>query len=93
MHPYRYDLILWGLVSSCAAAIVLLVAGSIEEGNRWNAFKIQHNCKIVQHMRGDVAVGTGVVLMPNGQVGVVTTTSTTPDKTAWICDDGVTYWR
>lgn len=23
----------------------------------------------------------------------VTTINTTPDKTGWTCDDGVTYWK
>lgn len=89
----RDDWILWGAVVACIAAISLCVVGAIEEGRRWDVFKTEHNCKVVQHVRGDVVVGTGVGVMPNGQFGMVTTTSTTPDKTAWACDDGVTYWR
>lgn len=81
------------LAVAYVALIVLVVWAAIEDGKKWDAFKAEHNCKVVQHVRSDVVVGTGVGVMPNGQVGMVTTTSTTPDKTAWACDDGVTYWR
>lgn len=81
------------LVTSCVSLIGLMLWAEIEDGRRWTAFKSEHNCKVVQHMRGDIVVGTGVGVMPNGQVGMLTTTSSTPEKTAWACDDGITYWR
>lgn len=75
------------------ALILLAIRGSIVEQREWEVFASAHECKIVGRMRGDTQTGIGVGITPNGQMGTVVTTSSTPDKTGYACNDGVTYWR
>lgn len=72
---------------------VLLFSFSVAENREWEAFRVQHACKVTQKMKGDVNVGIGTTVGGNGQVGVGPVTTVSPDKTGWLCDDGVTYWR
>ncbi|MGD9381107.1 MAG: hypothetical protein PVI03_01555 [Candidatus Thorarchaeota archaeon] len=76
--------------------IVLIVVGlslviyaSILEKKEWEVFKVEHECEIVS--REKATTGTGVGMMANGNVGVITTT--TPSKTGWLCNDGIIYIR
>lgn len=59
------------------------------EARAWQQFSAEQHCRVVGKMAGDMVVGTG--LTANGQV--TTTVGFTGDKTGYICDDGVTYWR
>ncbi|ECH2288268.1 hypothetical protein [Enterobacter cancerogenus] len=68
---------------------VLLVVYAVNESNEWNDFKQQHNCKVVQKVQGDINTGVGITT--SGKLGVIITPES--DKTAYYCDDGVTYWR
>lgn len=73
-------------------AVICIVAGLfglVANERKWEAFKAKHHCKIVGKASGDVfnTVGIGA----NGQVTVGI--GSTPDKTGWQCDDGMTYWR
>jgi hypothetical protein len=82
-------------------ALILLVAGvvlglivgiiyaMVREARQWEAFAAEHNCKVVGHMTGSVASTVGV----GGDGKVVSGVTTTPSKTGYLCDDGVTYWR
>jgi len=65
--------------------ITLLVYGVALEARQWETFVIEHSCKKIGNIRGDVMT----TVATNGTVAV----TTTPDKTGWLCDDGVTYWR
>lgn len=71
--------------------LVLMVVAIIADANQWDEFKTKHNCKIVGKMRGDVTTTVAPIIGGNG--GVAIGTSVTADKTGWLCDDGVTYWR
>lgn len=73
--------------------IPAVIYGSIKEAEEWEAFAAAHACKKVGHMSGSTSTGVGFGTMPNGQMGTVMTTSTTPGKTGYACNDGVTYWR
>lgn len=57
------------------------------EHKQWQAFSEAHHCKVVGQMSGDLLVSP--VVSSRGGVAV----TSTPDKTGWLCDDGVTYWR
>lgn len=71
----------------------LLFSFSVAENREWEAFKVAHQCKVTQKVRGDVNVGVGTTVGANGQVSVTPITTVSPDKTGWLCDDGITYWR
>ncbi len=85
------------LTGIATVSLIVLLAYAIysiaEDSKKWESFKVDHNCKIVEKVRGHLAIGTGVGMMPNGRTGAVITTVGTPGKTAWLCNDGVTYWR
>lgn len=71
----------------------LLISLSAAQEAKWQSYKEAHHCKKVGHMRGDVHTGVATTVGANGQVSVSPVVTTTPDKTGWLCDDGVTYWR
>lgn len=75
------------LVLSIPAAIY----SSVQEAERWALFKAEHDCKVVGRERGHTSTGVAPIVGGSGGVGVVVVN--TPDKTGWLCDDGVTYWR
>jgi hypothetical protein len=75
------------------ATIPLSIAASIEEEHDWREFSEAHNCKKVAEMKGSIQNGVGYGLTSTGGTGTIFTTTVEPDKTGWLCDDGVTYWR
>ncbi len=64
-----------------------------KEQKAWGAFKIQHHCKITAYMDGSTSTASVPVVGSNGSVGVGVVTNTVPSKAAWLCDDGITYWK
>lgn len=73
--------------------IPAMIYSSIKEAEDWAAFSAAHACKKVGEISGSTQTGVGFGMTTNGQMGTVVTTSRTPSKTGWLCDDGVTYWR
>lgn len=69
------------------------IYGSIKKQEQWDVFATTHACKKVGEMSGSTQTGVGFGMMATGQMGAVITTTSTPSKTGWLCDDGVTYWR
>lgn len=88
----RFETEDWWMVWIGAAfvgLIVLIVWASIENARKWDAFKSKYNCKVVAHINGDVFNTFGTDAKGNMTVGV----GSTPGKTGWLCDDGITYYR
>jgi len=77
------------VVVALIAMIGLLVLALVLEAQRWEAFKVAHNCKKVAHISGSTFNTFGVGT--NGQV--VIGVGSIPSKTGWQCDDGMTYYR
>jgi len=73
--------------------IPVVIYGSVKEQERWEEFSAAHACKKVSEMSGSTQTGVGFGMTANGQMGTVVTTTSTPSKTGWLCEDGVTYWR
>lgn len=71
------------------ALVAGVIVGAREDNRRWEAFKVKHECKVVGKISGDVfnTVGFGA----DGKVSIGV--GSTPDKTGWACNDGVTYYR
>ena len=78
-----------GIISAIVMMVPLIVYSTIQEQKQWERFASVHDCKVVAKERSRTTTGYGIA--PNGTYGTVTTTI--PSKTAWLCDDGVTYWR
>lgn len=94
MPSNRYEVILLsaGVLLPIALIIILLVVMiyiSEEADKKWAAFSAEHNCKVVAKISGSTFNTYSVNPQGQMQVGV----GSTPDKTGWLCDDGVTYYR
>jgi hypothetical protein len=77
------------VIASVVGLLALAIYASAQENKRWEAFKVAHNCKVVAHIKGHTDIAPGFSSSGN----VTFTTISTPDKTGWACDDGVTYYR
>ena len=67
----------------------LSIGFSIKDSNTWKQFKINHNCEITQVKDSTSSTGIGIGI--DGQVG--TLLINTPKQNAWLCDDGIIYWK
>jgi hypothetical protein len=80
-------------IAGVGVLIVLLIVGMgwllVADANRWAEFSTMHHCRITAHMSGDVFTTVGAT--SNG--GIAVGVGSTADKTGYLCDDGVTYWR
>lgn len=81
--------IVGGIIVLLMALTILGIYALVLNERSWQEFKVAHHCKVVGRMKGDFHTVTTV--NAKGQVGVGTAYS--GDKTGWLCDDGVTYWR
>lgn len=73
------------------ALTIFMALSAREEAQQWEVFKKEHNCKVVAHIDGGVTSGVGPVIGGKGGVGIAIVTI--PDKTGWLCDDGITYFK
>lgn len=87
-------------IRACVLLVLLEIWAGIfssiekqEERERWDAFATAHACKKVGEISRSTQNGIGYGVMSSGQTGTMITTTSTPGKTGWVCDDGVTYWR
>ncbi|CAN7522541.1 hypothetical protein LJR168_003746 [Pseudoxanthomonas sp. LjRoot168] len=93
------QVVLGGLSVLCVGLITGLFFLSGKNQDQWEAFAAEHNCKLIEHRKGDVLVTTAVTAIPpsktipSGGVAATPIVATTPSKRAFKCDDGVTYWR
>ncbi|NOT66708.1 MAG: hypothetical protein HOP06_11945 [Methylotenera sp.] len=79
-----------GLIyTASVACIVGLGLAIVEAENDWQQFAEAHECKKVAHINGDVFNTFGSDSKGNMTVGI----GSMPDKTGWLCNDGVTYYR
>ncbi|CAH0352825.1 hypothetical protein [Aquabacterium sp. CECT 9606] len=76
------------IVALLVLLIVVLLGFVYYQDQQWEAFKRAHECKVVARVSGDVVNTTGFV---GGRV--VVGIGSTPDKTGWLCSDGVVYYR
>ena len=81
------------IIATIIFILFLIVFVTYKESKQWQEFSQAHNCKKVSYIKGSSNVGYGTSIMPNGQVGVGTVIINNPDKTGYLCDDGITYWR
>jgi hypothetical protein len=74
-----------------ALVFVFIAAG--REHHRWEVFAKDHECRVVERRKGDVDTTVAPIIGTNGSVSFATAVTSTPDKTAYLCNDGVKYWR
>lgn len=81
------------LVSALIGLVFLSAKYSAQEQAQWVEFAKQQNCRIVERKQAQTASGIGVGFNSSGGTTVMPVSATTPAQAAWLCDDGVTYWR
>jgi hypothetical protein len=77
------------IFSTLAALIGVAIYIEIKEEKEWQQFKVAHKCRVVAKISGDTFNTLSMDSKGNPVVGI----ATTPDKTGWACDDGITYYR
>lgn len=75
------------------STIPLIIYLEVRDSEQWESFSEEHKCQKVGHIKGRSQSGVGFGATANGGFGTVITTTSEHDKTGWLCDDGVTYWR
>lgn len=85
--------IMASLITALIVVIGLGACVSIREQSDWEKFSKEHNCKVVQVVKGSANLNVGNVLSSNGAPQLVVFTSQQPDRTVYKCDDGATYTR
>lgn len=97
IFEHLLDIVAWGVALAFLAGLsILIVAGyhaDVAERAEWQAWAIEHSCRIVERRQAIARAGTGTGLTSNGKLATVLTVSTDPAMTGWYCDDGVVYWR
>lgn len=69
----------------------LLIHFAILDQKQWEAFASTHECHVVERMPGDTITTVAPIIGGNG--GMAVGVSSTPNRTAYLCNDGVKYWR
>lgn len=77
------------ICSSIVLLLILVGYASYNESIQWNEFKIQRKCKEVSKAKGEIFNTFGTDAKGNISIGIASTS----DKTGWLCDDGITYYR
>lgn len=82
-----------GMLGGAALIVAVAAFAGAKKRQQWEEFSTAHECKLVEHRKGDVSVTTAVVTSPSSGASVIPVMEVTPDKRAYLCNDGVTYWR
>lgn len=69
--------------------IPIMAYWAFEEQKQWEAFLVEHNCKVVAKVDGDIFNTIAFDTKGNPVIGI----GSTPGKTGWLCDDGITYYK
>ncbi len=77
-----------------AVALIIVTLGGIaflepSRVDEWAKFKQEHNCRVVEKRDGQATSGVGIGVTS----GVGVFSGSTSPQTAYLCDDGVTYWK
>lgn len=80
------------VIAATGVLMFLSVRASSREAQEWEEFAKHHACKVVARKKETVSTGVGPVV-GGKDAGVAFIVNTTPAQTAYLCDDGVTYWR
>lgn len=80
-------------LSFMSLLLLLTIQGTIINLRQWDQFKSEHQCKIVSKVSGSLSTAVGPMAGSNGQMGIAVMPVIDDDKTGYLCDDGITYWR
>ena len=86
---YSNDTILSLALIVMIAAMIIGIYLALEAERDWQAFKIKHNCQIVAKTTSTIVP----TFSYNTEGNLITSFTTLPSKTTYLCDDNVTYTR
>lgn len=89
----NWTLIEWLILAVVAVILPLAIYGGYIEQKRWGQFVIDHKCRVTGRIAATTSITHGYGVRSDGTTGSMVGTTTTPEKTAWLCDDEITYWR
>lgn len=76
-------------MAACLLLAAMIIAFAVYDSQKWAEFKTAHHCKVVARVSGDWLSTTTVDARGNLGVGM----THAADKTGWLCDDGIIYYR
>ena len=89
VHEYVFGALMAALGVAFVFCVWMMIVGFSAEHDRWERFKVDHQCVVVGKIDGAVFPTTGIGA--NGQLSFGI--GSTPSRTGWKCDDGMTYWK
>ncbi|OYJ41349.1 hypothetical protein CI736_16900 [Shigella boydii] len=94
------ELITWVIVFVFIAPGVYIALYALTESANQDAKEaaereqwFSQHCQIVEKREGSTSLESGLGVSASGKLATGVFTNSTPDQTAYKCDDGVTYWR
>lgn len=87
-HRKQAGRIDWFFVLPVTGILFLITCSvglAIRADREWDRFSKAHDCKVV----GKISGSTFNTIDAKGNVGI----GSTPSKTGYLCNDGITYWR
>lgn len=78
------------LIGAAVVAVgVFAIIGMVAKADRWQKFSVEHDCRVVESVSATTSYGYRLGYNGKFENGPIHT----PAKTAYLCDDGVKYWR
>jgi hypothetical protein len=81
------------MVVGVIGVLILVVIGARREHPQWETFAKEHECRVIERCKGDVDTVVAPIVGANGSVNLATSLTFEDEKTAYLCNDGVKYWR
>ncbi|EAR9740267.1 hypothetical protein VJT93_004434 [Salmonella enterica] len=90
------DFIAWVFVGVIVFPLLYLLffswTDTENKKEEWNKWASEH-CKIIEKRDGSTSLESGFGITTSGKAATGVFTNSTPDQTAYKCDDGVIYWK
>lgn len=79
----------WCVAAAGGVGVLMLIWKDLAEERQWNRFVEENNCKVIERLAGSVDLGITAAAKERTNTVVLNT----PSTIAYLCDDGITYWR
>lgn len=66
---------------------------SLLHEDEWEKFKKVHECRLLTEVESITTFTQKEIVGPDGAMQPALVTTTIPGKRAFLCDDGIVYWR
>lgn len=79
----------WIVAGAGTISIAALIWKDLVEEKKWERFVQENNCRIVERLVGSTDLGITAAAKARTDTVVLNT----PSTIAYLCEDGITYWR